>query len=186
MKKATLIHPRKLSWAMRDFLDEVIATQGLTKYGKPITSKMEYRKGYMNFGINAWLYYTELHGNPNKVVFIYDPKMLMDSTSRDYRDGLGFVMADMVHRANYMKGFAQVTRILLHEVGHLMTYKKVRETHTDEELSNEYLRSHDGNKSYARITEEWEATQWAIEWLADPNHRKIARDFEKKFWTCFA
>lgn len=83
---------------------------------------------------------------------------------------------DFVRRCPTAQGFANVTLTLLHECGHWITrsamdmieYDKSINVLTDEEY----------------FSNPWEmlATQWAICWLLCPENRKIAKDFEKKYF----
>jgi O-antigen/teichoic acid export membrane protein len=38
---------------------------------------------------------------------------------------------------------------------------------------------------YFLLPDEMSATDWAVEWLQDAEHRRIAKAFEKKFFACF-
>lgn len=211
MKKATLIHPRKLTRVMEEFLAQVLEVgeytrfvhRGLTEeeFDKWINGenihfeeeevqvipKIYKKKGYNNFSVDSYAF---LNDSEQTVIdFYYGPEIFLSSDARDYNNGGGFVMADMGRRASYMKGFSQAVRILLHELGHVMTQERVIEEYGEETIAEMRMRNHNnnkGNRGYVRLPDEYAATQWAIDWLADPDHRKIARDFEKKFWTCFA
>mgnify|MGYP006908884171 CR=1 FL=1 len=104
----------------------------------------------------------------------------------DYKNGAGYVTANMTWRAPYMRGFSQVTRILLHEFGHQMTCADVLRLYGGAEEMAKFYRGVRGNQArYVQVPAEWVATQWAIMWLADPEHRKIAKQVEKRFWACF-
>ena len=210
MKKATLIHPRKLTRVMEEFLAKVMEVENLTRtveyysfdsfdrfmsgeevepeYGEEyVTPKLHCRKGCKNFCVYSYDFFEDT--DSLIIEFDYDPNVLLSNRSRDYRDDVGFIMADMGRRANYMKGFSQAVRILLHELGHVMTHEEVMEKYGEDTLAEMRMNNHNsnkGNRGYVRLPDEYAATQWAIDWLADPDHRKIARDFEKKFWACFA
>ena len=41
------------------------------------------------------------------------------------------------------------------------------------------------NNAYFQMPDETAATEWAIKWLSNPENRKIAKAFEKKFFACF-
>ena len=91
-----------------------------------------------------------------------------------------------------LKGFSDITISLLHELGHLETNDVVREffpleirTITmkgAETLAPTYKAL---NFIYFNLPDEKAATEWAIEWLSDPEHRKITKKFEKEFFKCF-
>lgn len=125
------------------------------------------------------------HGDINtKLHFSYCIEQLLTS-GNDYENGVGYVCANMGRRASYMKGFSQVTKVLLHEFGHQMTLNNVYKTISSEELTDLYIEAKGRQENYVKIPAEWVATQWGIDWLADSEHRKIARTFEKRFWACF-
>lgn len=115
----------------------------------------------------------------------YNLSQLLESGA-DYNTGLGVVAANMGKRAPYMKGFSQVVRVLLHEFGHHMTYHTIIALYGEDEMTRLYHEAKGSNEKYLHVPTEWVATQWAIKWLADADHRKIAREFEHKFWACFA
>ena len=56
----------------------------------------------------------------------------------------------------------------------------------EDEITRLYQEAKGNNEKYLHVPTEWVATQWAINWLADAENRKIAREFERKFWACFA
>lgn len=116
--------------------------------------------------------------------FLYNIEFLMNDGS-NYNGGLGYICANMGKRAPYTKGFAQITRVLLHEFGHQMTYDKIIALYGKEEIERMYKIASGNNARYIYVPTEFVATKWAIDWLADPEHRKIAREFERKFWACF-
>ena len=115
----------------------------------------------------------------------YNLSQLLESGA-DYNTGLGVVAANMGKRAPYMKGFSQVVRVLLHEFGHHMTYTTIIALYGEDEITRLYQEAKGSNEKYLHVPTEWVATQWAINWLADAENRKIAREFERKFWACFA
>ena len=116
--------------------------------------------------------------------FQYNLEQLM-AIGSDYSNGIGSICANMGQRASYMKGFSQVTKVLLHEMGHHFTYHQIMKLYGEEEITRLYKEAGGSNEKYVHIPTEWVATQWAINWLADPEHRKIAKAFEKEFWACF-
>ena len=101
-----------------------------------------------------------------------------------------------------LKGFANITLILLHELGHFETNDEVRKyfSHDDRdnliaEIENSYTIELDDetyidieaiNEAYFELPDEYAASMWGFNWLADPEHRKIAKAFEKEFFACFA
>lgn len=102
----------------------------------------------------------------------------------------------------FLKGFADVTLILLHELGHWETIDDARINFPIEarrkamdELREMYSIILDGelfvdeeglNKEYFELPDEAAASMWGITWLMDAEHRKTAKAFEKEFFACFA
>ena len=94
-----------------------------------------------------------------------------------------------------LKGFSDVTLALLHELGHLETIDALHEDgYSRFERMENLLYINDSGKGnfnllnfmYFNMRDEKAATHWAIEWLSDPEHRKLAKKFEKQFFACFA
>ena len=82
---------------------------------------------------------------------------------------------DFVARCPLAQGFANVTISILHEIGHYM-------------FPCEYLTTDPAEYDKAtgwdhfKLECEVVATNWAIEWLQDKNHRKVAKEFERDFY----
>ena len=88
--------------------------------------------------------------------------------------------------------FADITLTLLHELGHLETTDKIRS-----EFSNEWRNifwfaidvtcenDAEKNRRYFEMPDERAATEWGIEWLKDTEHQRLAKNFEKNFYSCF-
>lgn len=74
------------------------------------------------------------------------------------------------------RGFAHVTISILHEIGHHFN----REIYLFETDPIEYENAH-GYDHY-NFPCERVATEWAYEWLKDPEHRRVAKQFEKDFF----
>lgn len=90
-----------------------------------------------------------------------------------------------------IKGFADITISLLHELGHLEAHDSTID-YTYEQRMNGLIEIHKkadslamANAMYFLLPNESAATEWAIKWLSDPQNRKIAKAFEKKFFACF-
>ena len=207
MKKCVLIHPRRLTRVMREFIQEVVnrsdavATiwvesddnenwMGLSEVEVIPNVTIHHVKGYNNFCAHCDYYEFEEEGFSADWKFRYDIQMLLSSTSRDYNTySVAQVMADECHRNPSMKGFSQVVRILLHEIGHYMVTPELLDKYTAEELYQKRKESRISQRSinnYPRLPDEFAATNWGINWLMDKENRKLAREFEKKFWSCFA
>ena len=82
---------------------------------------------------------------------------------------------DFIARCPLAQGFASVTLSILHEIGHHF--------HREEYIFSD-------PREYNAATGHWHfllpceivATDWAIEWLQDPEHRKVAKQFERNFF----
>ena len=173
MKSVKLIvSKRVLNKVMRDFLNAVDASCGATDKTCSLTQ--------------GEFFAAMMHKEPGYRDFKYNIEQLMTEGS-DYKNGFGFICANMGQRASYTKGFAQITKILLHEMGHQYTYHDIIRLYSEKEMDRLYYEAESvaDNEKYIHVPAEWVATQWAIDWLADAEHRKIAREFEKKFWACF-
>jgi hypothetical protein len=130
-------------------------------------------------------FFASIQNGANIKAFLYNIEYLL-ADGNDYQTGLGYICANMGQRASYTKGFAQITRILLHEYGHQMTYDTIIALYGEDAMDNLYQAAGSDNALYVSVPAEFVATQWAINWLADAENRKIAREFERKFWACFA
>lgn len=96
--------------------------------------------------------------------------MKIDKSDKAYR-------AYFVERCPMGRGFAHVTISILHEIGHHFN----REIFLFDTDMKEYeeLRGFDHfNCPCERV-----ATEWAFEWLKDAEHRKVAKQFEREFFS---
>ena len=83
--------------------------------------------------------------------------------------------ADFVARCPLARGFADVTISILHEIGHHF--------HRTEYIFCDYDEYENAlGTNHFKLHCEMVATDWAIEWLQDANHRKIAKQFEKIYF----
>lgn len=90
---------------------------------------------------------------------------------------------DFVSRYSSARGFATITLVLAHEIGHIKTnsiYCPDEETENAEKQMREEVET---QEEYMKIPSEYGATEWAIEWLRDANHRALAKQFEKDFFN---
>ena len=91
-----------------------------------------------------------------------------------------------------IKGFADVTIALLHELGHLHTqddvllsgYSTQDKNRDCDEITKTVQDLKDANQRYFSLKDEMTATMWAIDWLHNAKNRKMAKAFEKKFFAC--
>ena len=102
-------------------------------------------------------------------------------------EGVGFISGNMNRRNKTISGFSRITKILLHELGHVATIHKVCDTYKDfREMQAEKEWNCHSNADYLLCPDEWAATEWALNWINSKENRSIARRFEKRFWDCFA
>lgn len=109
-----------------------------------------------------------------------------------YGEGAKLFRTYWTKKVPMLKGFANITLTLLHELGHLETNDKIRQTFSVEmrkltwfAIDNKFNNVDDKNYHYFAMPDEASATQWGIDWLSNAEHRKIAKIFEKKFLACF-
>jgi len=167
-----IVSKRVLCQVMKDFLNAVDASCGAEKKRCLL--------------VQGDMFCTVITGIPldMKKFFQYNLEQLLERGNDYSNQGFGYICANMGKRANYTKGFAQITKILLHELGHTYTYNQIIELYGEQEMERLYANA-ETQEDYIHVPTEWVATQWAINWLADPEHRKIAKAFEKEFWACF-
>ena len=108
----------------------------------------------------------------------YNLEELADEGCKQFRK-------DFEKRCPMAKGFADITIALLHEIGHHACGECEYEDY-DREEELKFIRTlpyEMRNLFYFLLPDEMDATNWAIEWLQNPNNRKIAKQFEKKFFN---
>jgi len=118
-----------------------------------------------------------------QIGYTLDPTRIYSHGSKQFREH--FVMEFPSAR-----GFSHITLSLLHELGHHATAEDMLNLENyDRAKIIEYLEKslpkHYINYAYFLLPDETLATNWAIEWLKDPNNRKIAKAFEKKLFKYF-
>ena len=74
------------------------------------------------------------------------------------------------------QGFANVTISILHELGHWATRHEVDWDEYWAEADNAF------GWDYFNLKAERMATDWAINWLSDPENRKTAKTFEHEYF----
>lgn len=84
---------------------------------------------------------------------------------------------DFVSRYNPAHEFSDITLTLLHECGHWMTREEA-----DIWTYGERVERTETYKEYLMLDEEYNATEWAIQWLTDAEHRRIAQTFEREYF----
>ena len=103
------------------------------------------------------------------------PRLILpeDTDTNDEEDKT--FRANFVSRCPMARGFSNVTISILHEIGHY---------YTQEYITLEYYAEVDNTfgEAYYDIEGERVATDWAIQWLQDSDHRKMAKRFEKEYF----
>lgn len=193
MKKRELIHPRKAVWAMRDFINEIhnLTFEAIiVEPGKPDETAEEWYERFRNaesLAVPAVCKMVKL-SRENFCAFTGD------EGGEEFRIGYNFnaiwskdgFRETCTSRSPVCKGFANITLILLHELGHFSSQQDFEDYNREEEI--EFLNSipHEiASMMYFLLPDEMSATDWAVEWLQDAEHRRIAKAFEKKFFACF-
>lgn len=192
--KRTLIHPHKVVWAMRDFINDISdLVDPNTYYDIP--------SGADIFDIDFdWESYIIPSPKRECKMFKSDGfKTVFDEDTHFIKIGYNLDQNTTRFRNNFVKrcpmarGFSSVTLALLHELGHQYVEDDVSKVcpeynrkaaldmgrilcHTQDDWDDWYMNI---------MVDETMATDWAIDWLNDPEHRKIAKVFEKKFFACF-
>lgn len=95
----------------------------------------------------------------------------VDLDARDESDRL--FRKDFVARCPLARGFADVTLSILHEIGHHF--------HREEYIFSD-IDEGEWEGTHFTLPYEIVATDWAIEWLQDPEHRKQAKAFEREYF----
>ena len=79
---------------------------------------------------------------------------------------------NFVRRCPLARGFSNATISILHELGHYFTWYDFLEIEEEDEFTCHF-----------DLPSEVAATDWAIEWLQNPENRKVAKAFEKEFFN---
>lgn len=189
MKKRKLKNPRKVMWAMRDFLNQA--------------SSLTYEKVSLKLDDNQFDYDIEEVPRMCKMIDFNGTKHsfcaigCFDEPTEFFEIGYNFdslggkgnkqFREHFVNLCPMGKGFASVTLSLLHELGHFSTNQEIKGY--DRELELKFLHKtmprEVVNYAYFMLPDEMAATLWAIEWLKNKENRKLAKAFEKKFFACF-
>lgn len=200
------IAPRRMVNVMKEFLEQANNITYIADTLKPIPEgidfwdwmnnsenweSIEYRCSIRinkNVKDNCCAYLSEYFEEDETTLHIGYNKNLKENPYQN-----NYFTANFRRRCPIAKGFTGITLSLLHELGHFATDEQCRKENpnynrgmaifeaqlrakTDKELNEKY---------YFRLPDETYATEWAIEWLKDAEHRKIAKAFEKKFFNCF-
>lgn len=201
MMKYTIKNPRKIIWAMRDFVNSAHDLQ--YEYGRTYSDMLPENATpaeFLEWFESGESIYEKRSAKMTSVgrycAFVYDEGATFrigydekDIACNRYAGNSDFAV-DFYKRCPMGRGFANVTLVLLHELGHICTDDNVSEwdalkrIERREEIHQQYHTRREINFAYFQMPDEMAATNWAIEWLQDPEHRRMAKAFEKKFFAC--
>lgn len=196
-------HPRKLYKFINTFVKENISIQYPIEYTYTIDCEkynnltyQEFWDKMKNIEIEKLPVFADITIHKGKrncacgeseQVWLYFPD-LMDFGAKAVRD-------NAISRCKIFKGFSALSFVLLHEIGHIATHyedfedKKYTKKEMEEitldcfETSNSWKSFHEKFQSYHYMQpSEIAATDWAIDFIKDPNNRKILKNFEKNFF----
>lgn len=200
MKKRELKHPRKVMWAMRDFMNEA---SDLTYEAIFFPSQEECDKNGWDFFESFHHTYTEEYPRECKMINFTGTKQGFCAINCYDEDleifEIGYNIDQLFSKGNTQfrrhfeaicpmaRGFADITISLLHELGHFSTEQEIEgyDRRTEIDFLEKYVPKEVINYAYFMLPDEMAATLWAVEWLQDAENRKIAKAFEKKFFACF-
>lgn len=195
--KREIKHPRKIIWAMRDFINEIheltYEDEIIMGPGKPDETIEEWFERLSNATViearaecvmiknkkNNFFYQPD-DERPDLITIGYNLKSLEAKKDPFY--------SNFIHRCPMAKGFARITIILFHELGHASSaqyFEGYNRSEAIKEIRNTSNSLEEANEKYFKLPDEVSATEWAMEWLSDPENRKIAKRFEKKFFSCY-
>ena len=177
-----LLHPVRALNAMRRFIAAALDENGYADEvdedgyytGNMVFPEIHFQKDY-EFAAFVNVRVMEL-----RFAYCYDD--LMEEDQQAFR-------RECIRRNKHAQDFADITLTLLHELGHFETRKLVPvEFDRDEALAaiDDNLPMDKQNALYFCMVDEALATDWGMDWLREERNRKIARDFEKKFFSCFS
>lgn len=130
---------------------------------EPVTTTRRILWEGFNFGINIF------NTTPRLVI----PK---DLNCKHDEDDQAF-RKNFVTRCPLARGFSAVTTSILHECGHWAT-RSLMDITVYKQMKNEAS----SQEQYMKIPWEHLATDWAICWLYSPKNRKLAKEFERKYF----
>lgn len=89
---------------------------------------------------------------------------------------------DFISRYSGARGFANITLVLAHEMGHIKTADIYYFDEAMRDVDIQMREAVETQEDYMRIPSEYGATEWAIGWLQDAKNRALAKRFEKEFF----
>lgn len=199
MRKRKLIKPRKVVWVMRDFVNSINSVTYTDYILPPPSTKDETAAEYFARLKSAqeveYLATIVLKESPQDRGFavcisdIGEPTISMWYDIENLWDrGSAQFARDFYSRCPMGRGFATITITLLHELGHIHSQQEFdgyNRVAAIQNLHKQYAKEVI-NFEYFKLPDEKAATDWAIEWLANAENRKMAKAFEKEFFKCFA
>lgn len=172
MKDCKCIHPIKCNRIIKAFLAEILFP---IEVSVQMTQDASVDYGCLGDVIE------------DEEIIIFLPNWKKTNFTKD--DGGKYFRQDFIRRCPMGKGFSDVTISILHEVGHAMTKSLLPEDYNREDECDKIEKNNrtykEINFEYFRMLDETLATNWAIAWLKNAEHRKQAKAFEKEFWACF-
>lgn len=179
-------HPRKAMKAMRDFLNEATYIDYIVSdYPRTVKGK-RMAKVVKDKGFAAWTGGAYEYSSTFRIDF--PANFSTGNGDKTFRK-------DLVSRFPSAKGFSTFTLSLLHELGHIKmetngfkidsVARSLKTMALAEKVKDGSMTVEEANFEYFKFPEEMVATNWAIEWLKDPEHRKLAKKFEREFFACY-
>lgn len=193
MKKRKLVHPRKVVWAMRDFVNEIhqltytvldlpyIEEETTEEFWRRFNNAPRIQEKAKIEIVKKEGFCARTSDIGNSILHIgYNLNELYSKGNRQFAQ-------NFISRCPSGKGFASVTLALLHELGHFHSQQEFEGYDREKMIIAIELvfPPQERNFAYFNLPDEMAATDWAIEWLSNAENRKIAKRFEKKFFECF-
>lgn len=193
------IHPRKLYKFINTFVKENISIQypiecvyaiGGKEYDENFWDKLENNE-IEKFPVFADISIHKGHKNcactETEQVWLYFPD-LMNFGAKAVRD-------NAISRCKIFRGFSALSFVLLHEIGHIATHYEDFEDkeYTEEEMEEITLDCFETSNNWKDFQKKFQsyhynqpsevaATDWAIEFIKDPNNRRKMKKFEREFF----
>ncbi len=172
METKTCIHPIKANRIIAEFINNAFT------YNSNIIINPA-RNDIIDYGVSGTI--------EDKRIVFFVPNWRKANYKND--QGGKLFRKDFEKRCQIGKGFADITISILHEMGHTVTQKDLPEDYNRfialKRVYQEGITDTEKNSRYFSMLDETFATNWAIKWLQNPENRKIAKTFEKKFFACF-
>lgn len=191
MKTMTCVHPVRMVNTMRKFAESVGLTCSGSRYLQFVDGK------FVPLAVDNQPITYCFHHSPARGFSVCSANVDIDGCCyinhcvEQLRNEKHF-RAFWEAQAPMLRGFADITLVLLHELGHVATRNDTYVEEDGEEYDREFALMMLGlfpqevaRECYFDLPDERGATEWAINWLSNPEHRKMAKAFEKKFFSCF-